>query len=182
MLRALFNSEDFRKSVGQKYRTGWEFIPATLRATGSMLDDSLPDAIAEKQGTFQGVRDLRYQVEQSGGGPFGRATPDGQPDFEAAWLSGKGLVDRWNQNSITAAGFWRGIKVPTGMTLAGNPKTQAQLVANLESRLIGQTLQPNFTKAVHASIGTAPTTAASKVQDLPTVIRTVLSAPHLNYT
>ena len=182
MLRMLFNSEDFRKSVGQKYRTGWEFIPATLRATMSKLDASLPDAIAEKQGTFQGIRDLRYQVEQSGGGPFGRATPDGQPDFEAAWLSGKGLLDRWNQNGMTAGGNWRGVKVPTLLALAGNPSTQAQLVANLESRLVGQALQPSFTNAVHASIGTAPTTSASKVNDLQTVVRTVLSAPHLNYT
>lgn len=182
MLRALFASEDFRKSVGQKYRTGWEFIAATLRATMSKLDASLPDAIAQKQGTFQGVRDLRYQVEQAGGGPHGRATPDGQPDFQAAWLSGKGLLDHWNQNAITAAGQWKGIKVPTATALAGNPATQAQLVANLEARLIGQALQPNFTNAVHASIGSAPTTAASRVDDLPTVVRTVLSAPHLNYT
>jgi uncharacterized protein (DUF1800 family) len=182
MLRALFNSEDFRKSVGQKFRTGWEFIPATLRATQSTLDPTLQDAIAEKQGTFQGVRDLRYQVEQCGGGPHGRATPDGQPDFQAAWLSGKGLLDHWNQNAITAAGFWKGIKVPTGMALAGNPKTQAQLVSGLEAKLVGQALQPNFTSAVHASIGSPPTTAASKVQDLPTLVRTVLSVPHLNYT
>jgi uncharacterized protein (DUF1800 family) len=179
MLRALFKSEDFRKSVGQKFRTGWEFLPATLRATQSTLDASLPEAIAEKQGTFQGIRDLRYQVEQSGGGPFGRATPDGQPDFQAAC---KGMLDRWNWSAITAGGYWKGIKVPTGMALAGNPKTQAQLVAGLEAKLIGQALQPNFTNAVHASIGSAPTTAASQVQDLPTVVRTVLSVPHLNYT
>jgi uncharacterized protein (DUF1800 family) len=182
MLRALFASEDFRKSVGQKYRTGWEFLAATLRATQATLDPSLQDAIAQKQGTFQGVRDLRYQVEQAGGGPHARATPDGQPDFMAAWLSGKGLLDRWNQNGITAGGFWKGIKVPSAMSLAGRPGTQAQLVANLAARLTGQQLQPGFITAVHQSIGSAPTASASQVQDLPTVMRTVLSAPHLNYT
>jgi hypothetical protein len=182
MLRALFASEDFRKSVGQKYRTGWEYLAATLRATQATLDPSLQDAIAQKQGTFQGVRDLRYQVEQAGGGPHARATPDGQPDFEAAWLSGKGLLDRWNQNGITAGGFWKGIRVPSATALASRPGTQAQLVANLAVRLTGQHLQPAFTTAVHQSIGSAPTMPAGQVQDLPTVMRTVLSAPHLNYT
>jgi hypothetical protein len=48
-------------------------------------------------------------------------------------------------------------------------------------RLTGQQLQPAFTTALHQSIGTAPTTAAAQVQDLPTVLRSVLSVPHLNY-
>lgn len=182
MLRALFKSEDFRKSVGQKYRTGWEYLAATLRATQATLDPGLDEAIAQKQGTFQGVRDLRYQVEQSGGGPFGRATPDGQPDFQAAWLSGKGILDRWNYNAITAGSQWKGIKVPTASALAKNPATQAQLVTGLAVRLTGQNLQASFVNAVHQSIGSAPTTPAARVQDLPTVLRTVLSTPHLNYT
>ncbi|HEV7653973.1 MAG TPA: DUF1800 family protein [Mycobacteriales bacterium] len=182
MLRMLFASEDFRKSVGQKYRTGWEYIPASLRAVQAELNSGLQDAIAEKQGTFQGVRDLRYQVEQSGGGPHGRATPDGQPDFQAAWLSGKGMLDRWNQAGITAGGFWKGIKVPSATALASRPSTQAQMVANLQVRLVGQQLQPGFTAALHQSIGSAPTTPASQVQDPVTLVRSVLSVPHLNYT
>jgi uncharacterized protein (DUF1800 family) len=182
MLRALFASEDFRKSVGQKYRTGWEYLAAILRATQSQLDPNAQDAIAKPQGTIQGVRDLRYQVEQAGGGPYGRGTPDGQPDFQAAWLSGKGMLDRWNHNSITAGGFWKGITVPDGIALAGRPGNQAGLVANLGKQLTGQALQPGFVTAVHQSIGSPMTTPAGQVQDLPTVVRTVLSAPHLNYT
>jgi uncharacterized protein (DUF1800 family) len=182
MLRALFASEDFRKSVGQKYRTGWEYLAATLRATQSRLDPDAEEAIAKRQGTIQGVRDLRYQVEQAGGGPYGRGTPDGQPDFQAAWLSGKGMLDRWNQNSITAGGFWKGITVPDGVALAGRPGNQAGLVANLGRQLTGQALQPGFVTAVHQSIGSSMTTPAGQVQDVPTVVRTVLSAPHLNYT
>ncbi len=182
MLRALFASEDFRKSVGQKYRTGWEYLAATLRATQSRLDPNAEEAVAKPQGTLQGVRDLRYQVEQAGGGPHGRGTPDGQPDFQAAWLSGKGMLDRWNQNSITAGGFWKGITVPDGLALAGRPANQAALVTNLSRQLTGQALQPGFVTAVHQSIGSPMTTPAGQVRDLPTVVRTVLSAPHLNYT
>ena len=54
--------------------------------------------------------------------------------------------------------------------------------ADLGIRLTGQQLQPGFVTAVHQAIGTAPTTPAAQVQDLPTVLRTVLSAPHLNYS
>lgn len=182
MLRALFASEDFRKSVGQKYRTGWEYMASTLRATAASLDPGMPEAIDERRGTFRGVRDLRYFVEQNGGGPHGRATPDGQPDFMAAWLSGKGLLDRWNFNGITAGGQWKGIKVPVPNSLGNTPRTQAQLVNNLSVRFTGQQLQPAFTTAVHQSIGSAPTTAVGQVQDPVTVVRTVLSAPHLNYS
>jgi uncharacterized protein (DUF1800 family) len=182
MLRALFTSEDFRKSVGAKYRTGWEFLAATLRSTSATLDESLEEAIDERRGTFRGIRDLRYFVEQNGGGVHGRATPDGQPDFMGAWLSGKGLLDRWNINGITAAGDWKGIKVPEPAALASRPRTQAQLVSNLSVRLTGQQLQPGFAAAVHQSIGSAPTTPATQVQDPVTVMRTVLSAPHLNYS
>lgn len=182
MLRALFASEDFQKSVGQKYRTGWEYLAATLRSTGATLDAGMEEAIDERRGTFRGIRDLRYFVEQNGGGPHGRATPDGQPDFMGAWLSGKGLLDRWNINGITAAGDWKGIKVPEPATLANKAQTQAQMISNLSLRLTGQQIQPSFTTAVHQSIGSAPTTPAAQVKDPVTVVRTILSVPHLNYS
>jgi hypothetical protein len=182
MLRALFRSEDFRKSVGQKYRTNWEYLAATLRSTGAVLDPMAEDAIDERRGTFQGVRDLRYFVEQSGGGPHGRATPDGQPDFQAAWLSGKSMLDKWNANGILANGEWKGIRLPAETTLRGRATTQAQLVSGLAHRLTGQALQPGFVTAVHQFIGSAPTTPAGQVRNLPSVVRTVLSTPHLNYS
>ncbi|MFL6129601.1 MAG: DUF1800 family protein [Mycobacteriales bacterium] len=182
MLRALFRSEDFRKSVGQKYRTGWEYLAATLRSSGAVLDPTAREAIDQRRGTFQGVRDMRYFVEQSGGGPHGRATPDGQPDFEAAWLSGKNLLDKWNINGILANGGWKGVRMPTEATLVGRASTQSQLVTGLARRLTGQALQPGFVTAVHQFAGTAPTTPARQVRDLPSVVRTVLSTPHLNYS
>ena len=182
MLRALFRSEDFRKSVGQKYRTGWEYLAATLRSSGAVLDPMGREAIDDRRGTFQGVRDMRYFVEQSGGGPHGRATPDGQPDFEAAWLSGKNMLDKWNANGILANGEWRGVRMPSEATLMGRASTQSQLVAGLAQRLTGQALQPGFVTAVHQFIGSAPGTPAGQVRNLPSVVRTVLSTPHLNYS
>ena len=182
VLRVLFNSEDFRKSVGAKYRTGWEYLAAALRSSASSLDPRMEDAIDERRGTFQGIRDLRYFVEQNGGGPHGRATPDGQPDFMDAWLSGKSLLDRWNFNGILANGDWKGIRTPTAAQLTGNATTQAQLVAGLAQRLVGQQLQPGFTTAVHKAIGTPATSPVSQVQSPELAVRTVLSAPHLNYS
>ena len=182
MLRMLFKSEDFRKSVGQKYRTNWEYLAATLRSTGAVLDANAREAVDERRGTFAGVRDLRYFVEQNGGGPHGRATPDGQPDFQAAWLSGKSMLDKWNANGILASGDWKGIRMPAEATLVGRASTQSQLVAGLAQRLTGQALQPGFVTAVHQFIGSAPTTPAGQVRNLNQVVRTVLSTPHLNYS
>ena len=66
-----------------------------------------------------GIRDLRSLTEQNRGHVNTRATPDGQPDYMGAWLSGKGLLDRWNANAALANNEWRGIRVPEAATLAG---------------------------------------------------------------
>jgi uncharacterized protein (DUF1800 family) len=182
MIRVMVNSEDFRKAVGQKFRTPWEYVAATLRASRASLDPAAENAIDEKRGTFNGIRDLRYFIEQNGGLCHDRATPDGQPAFEAAWLSGKGMLDRWNLNSSVANGEWRGIKVPEAKALAGSAATQAQFVANLSQRLVGQQLQPGFTTAIHQFIGSASTSPASRVTQPAAVVRTVLSSPHMNYS
>ena len=183
MLRQLFQSEDFRKSVGQKFRTPWEFVAAQLRASGATLDPNMDDAIAKKQGTFNGIRDLRYLIEQNGGHVNNRATPDGQPDYQGAWLSGKGLLDRWNSSGILAGNGWKGVRVPTAQFLSGRTGgTQAQLVAGLTNRVVGQQLQPGFVTAIHQMVGSAPTSPATRVQDPPTLLRTVLSSPHMNYS
>lgn len=89
MLRALFRSEDFRKSVGQKYRTPWEYVAAQLRASGATLDATMENAIDERRGTFTGIRDLRYLIEQNGGHVNNRATPDGRNYSEVLWLGGR---------------------------------------------------------------------------------------------
>ena len=182
MLRALFASEDFKKSVGQKFRTPWEAVASQLRASGATLDATMQDAIG-KQGTFNGIRDLRYLIEQNGGHVNNRATPDGQPDYMQAWLSGKGLLDRWNLAAILAQSGWKGIKVPEAAALAGQTGgTQAQLVSKLTNRVVGQQLQPGFVSALHQMLGSAPTSPAGRVQDQPTLLRTVLSSPHMNYS
>ena len=182
MLRALFRSEDFRKSVGQKFRTPWEFVAAQLRASGATLDAAMDEAIDERRGTFNGIRDLRYLIEQNGGHVNNRATPDGQPDHQAAWLSGRGMLDRWNSSGILASNGWKGIRVPSATALVGRVPTQAQLVSGLTNRVVGQQLQPGFVTALHQLIGTAPTSPAGGVQDQATLLRTVLSSPHMNYT
>jgi uncharacterized protein (DUF1800 family) len=182
MLRALFKSDDFRKSVGQKFRTPWEFVAAQLRASGATLDTSMEDSVDKRRGTINGVRDLRYLIEQNGGHVNNRATPDGQPDYQAAWLSGKGLLDRWNSSGILAANGWKGVKVPSATALVGKVPTQAALVSGLTNRVVGQQLQAGFVTAIHQMIGTAPTSPASRVQDQATLLRTVLSSPHMNYS
>lgn len=182
MLRALFKSDDFRKSVGQKFRTPWEFVAAQLRASGATLDTAMEDAVDKRRGTINGIRDLRYLIEQNGGHVNNRATPDGQPDYQAAWLSGKGLLDRWNSSGILAANGWKGIKVPSATALVGKVPTQAALVSGLTNRVVGQQLQAGFVTAIHQMIGSAPTSPASRVQDQATLLRTVLSSPHMNYS
>ena len=80
ILRALFSSEEFYASSGQKLRRPLDFLIASLRATNSEIYDNW---LLE-----QTLMDLD-QV------PFGWHPPDGYPDLAQKWATTNGLLNRW---------------------------------------------------------------------------------------
>ena len=81
VLRALFVSEEFQAAKGQKLRRPLEFYIGSLRATGAKFTKSWPQKV---------------MLEDLGQEPYAWEPPNGYPDVARAWLSGNGLLARWN--------------------------------------------------------------------------------------
>ncbi len=81
VLRALFLSEEFKASAGQKLRRPLDFFVGALRASGTRVRDWWL---------------LEELLEALGQTPYGWHPPDGYPDVARAWLSANGLLTRWN--------------------------------------------------------------------------------------
>jgi uncharacterized protein (DUF1800 family) len=123
VLRALFASPEFAKSVGQKYRRPMEHAVATMRVLGVARGD------ASKFG--QDLGDLRYWLEFLGQSPLGRGTPDGYPDFTRPWLSAGGVLGRWNLD-MSLSGQWRkGLSAPDITAMLSGARTYGAAVDKL---------------------------------------------------
>ncbi len=104
MLRVLFRSAEFQRSVGQKYRRPLENAVATMRVLGVRRGDS--------NEFVKGLGGLRWGLEQQGQSPLGRPTPDGYPDFARPWLSSGAVVGRANLNMSLTAQWGKGFTKP----------------------------------------------------------------------
>lgn len=72
VLRTLFESPGFRDSVGQKYKTPYNFVLSAARAAGLQVNNPRP---------------LVGMMARLGMPLYGCPTPDGYKDTEEAWLS-----------------------------------------------------------------------------------------------
>lgn len=81
ILRALFLSEAFADSAGQKLRRPLDFFIGIARATGTQIHDWWR---------------LEQTLERLGQLPYGWQPPNGYPDVAGAWMNTGGLLSRWN--------------------------------------------------------------------------------------
>ncbi|MET8149614.1 DUF1800 domain-containing protein [Actinoplanes sp. NPDC049668] len=153
VLRALFTSAEFRASAGQKVRTPYEDIVATVRAVGYGPDAS---------GTA-GIESLYWLINSVGQTPMGWAPPNGYPDVAEAWASPGGMLARWNAHLHIVAGYRpKELQRPRNLAtaLVGKlPATYGALVDALARRLFGRTLPAAHTAALTAYFGKAPGSA-----------------------
>jgi len=176
VLRALFTSPEFAASVGQKSRTPFEDLIATIRTLGLG---------PEKTGT-KALDALYNGLVKAGNAPFRWPTPDGFPDVAAAWQSPSVFLMRCNNHLNLAAGWY-----PSGLTRPADllrslvpalPATYGALVDALATRLVGTTLPAAHTEAVLSVAGKLPTSPLSGSDrslagNAPYLIALVLDAP-----
>lgn len=175
VLWELFRSKEFLASAGDKVRTPFEDVVATVRTLGLRPD---------KSGT-KGMQDLGWQLWELGQSPLGWPAPNGYPDVAPAWSSAAGTLGRWNLHLNLAAGWW-----PNKLTrdpIAGLlpkplPKTHDALVLALGKRLLGASLHTTQRKAICTFLDVSPSTPlTSKSQAvgwrLPYVVALILDAP-----
>src|SRR3954451_12520156 len=176
VLRALFASEEFHKSVGQKYRRPFEHAVASMRTLGLHIGDRKQYA--------QSLGDLRYWLDSPRQAPLGCPTPDGFKDFQRPWLSSAGVLGRWNLD-MSLAGQWRkGFSAPDVTTMLKSATTYGAAVDLLYARLAFQKPTAAERKALLAFVGHASggrLTAQAKAGDYRLrvqLVTLILGGPH----
>lgn len=127
VLRAIFLSDEFTQSAGQKLRRPFDFYVGTLRATGT-----------EVRHGWQA-----YELLQTlGQMPYGWPAPNGYPDAAGAWMSTSGLLQRWNTAMQLSHGAYSDPELGYGLStdlygLIGAPQSVGELVDAVASRVFG---------------------------------------------
>jgi uncharacterized protein (DUF1800 family) len=175
VLLALFASPEFRHSAGQKVRTPYEDLIATLRALRIGPD---------KKGT-DGIRALQYVASTVGQPPLAWSLPDGYPDVASSWSSSSATLGRWNAHMQLAAGWWPDTltRTPLRALLPKNPPvTLGEVIDTLAVKLSIAPLPPSHRGAIAGFLGRTP---SSRIADndevlgwrLPYVAALLLDSP-----
>ncbi|GIJ47466.1 hypothetical protein Val02_43520 [Virgisporangium aliadipatigenens] len=178
VLTALFTSPEFAASAGQKVRTPFEDIVASVRALGLGPDTD---------GGFAGIRALYWMCESAGQPPLGWHPPNGYPDVAAAWASPSGYVERWNSHLNLAAGWWpkqlsRPASLPAFLLPGTLPATYGPMLDALHRRVTGAAPRPQDVTALATFLGKTPTSAlkptdAAVTSKFPYLVALLLDAP-----
>ena len=89
VMKTLLTSNEFRDSVGDKYKTPYQYVLSGLRAAGGPIRSPTP---------FLGI------MTQMGMPLYTCPTPDGYKNTEAAWLSPDGTTQRTNFAALIGGG------------------------------------------------------------------------------
>ncbi|WP_433383313.1 DUF1800 domain-containing protein [Actinoplanes sp. CA-142083] len=176
VLRALFTSAEFAASAGQKVRTPFEDMIATIRALG----------LGPEASGIKALDALYNAMVDAGNAPFRWNPPNGFPDVAAIWASPSSFLLRCNLHLNLAAGWY-----PTQLTrptdllkslVPALPGTYGALVDALAVRLTGVKLPPAHTAAVLSVAGKLPTSSLSSADKslaghAPYLIALVLNSP-----
>ncbi|MFI7540448.1 DUF1800 domain-containing protein [Actinoplanes sp. NPDC049599] len=175
VLRALFTSPEFAASLGQKVRTPFEDLAATVRALG----------LGPESAGVKALDALYNNLVNAGNAPYRWSPPNGFPDVAAAWASPSAFLMRCNSHLNLAAGWY-----PKQLTRPADlltslvpvlPKTYGSLVDALARRLVGTPLPADHVAAVlsvAAKLPTSPVTSKESVAgSLPYLIALVLDSP-----
>ncbi|MFZ1395459.1 MAG: DUF1800 domain-containing protein [Candidatus Promineifilaceae bacterium] len=131
VLRALFLSDEFFNSTGQKFKRPLDFFIGALRATGTQIKD------------WWRLEQMVYELGQP---PYGWSPPNGYPDVAGAWLNTGGLLARWNIAMALTHGAYEDFYGDSYSLAAnlheriGQPATVGELVDAVAEQIFGAPL------------------------------------------
>jgi uncharacterized protein (DUF1800 family) len=132
VMKALLTSAEFRDSVGQKYKTPYQFVISAVRAA------ALP---------VQSPRPLLAAMDGLGMPLYGCQTPDGYKNTEAAWLSPDATMRRIGfAAALARGGLPLGVSATDETAPAPHPVDAAALAP-----LLGPALSPHTLEVVAGS-------------------------------
>jgi uncharacterized protein (DUF1800 family) len=127
-LGAMLHSEEFKKSLGGKYKRPFEFVASALRALGAQTDGGKP---------------LHVHLKRMGQPLFLWSPPNGYPDVRGAWLSSRGMLGRYN----FAYALTHNTLSKTKVSLKAIAPSMGNAMDALSMRILGSAL-PDQQKAV----------------------------------
>jgi uncharacterized protein (DUF1800 family) len=184
VLRALFNSVEFKQSIGQKTRTPLEDVVATVRVLGYGAERVHP--ATNPQGTA-GMEALYWMSAGLGQAPMAWRPPNGYPDVASAWSGAGSTVQRWNMHLKVAAGWWptqlQRPADPVADMIGAVPKTYGGLIDAVALRLLGRKMRVEhaavlaefFAKELSADVGEKDPAING---DFPYLVSLMLDSPY----
>jgi len=165
VLRALFLSDEFRSSGGQKVKRPNEWLNSSLRALRADVN-SLPHGHASKR-----LRDVQEILGQ----PINeRTTPDGYPETAPEWVSSEGLLKRWEwgarlaRNRLTDTNAAEKVVVDLNSLLpAPLPSTTRDLVVAVADQVFQFPLSPTDAGSILSALGVSQSAAATTLTGNP---------------
>ena len=158
ILRAILNSEQFKTSIGQKFKKPLDFFISALRLTETTIDGN--------------IRKLQEHLRLLGQVPFSWQLPDGYPDFAEYWATTSGLLDRWNFGFLLVSNSIRGARVDLN-ALTKDAASSEDIVDVLSIRFLGEKM-PDDARSIlvdYASSGDPNTV-------IPSIAGLILGSPH----
>jgi uncharacterized protein (DUF1800 family) len=128
VLKAIFQSDAFKNSAGQKLKRPLDFLASALRLTGATLTGQ--------------SQQLAGHVKALGQIPFNWQFPNGFPDTAGFWATTSGLLERWNFGLLLASGHIQGIHVDM-KSLTTDAQSAQDVVDVLSQRFLGARLPDN---------------------------------------
>ena len=125
LLKAIFRSEAFKNSAGQKMKRPLEFLASAMRLTNAALTGK--------------SQQLVQQVKLLGQIPFDWQFPNGFPDTASFWATTSGLLARWNFGNLLTSNKIHGVQVDV-KSLTSDAQSAQDVVDVLSQRFLGTTL------------------------------------------
>jgi uncharacterized protein (DUF1800 family) len=146
-LRAIFSSDEFRQSKGEKVKRGNELMYSILRATGAKISLFKPKRVGNH---------FRKQLLKMDHALFECEPPTGYPVEASAYINTNAMVNRWNIGfGIAGNRISRYVRVDP-MSWIDSPATIQALVEQLSERLMSRQLEESEKQALYSQLGKAP--------------------------
>jgi uncharacterized protein (DUF1800 family) len=173
VLKVLFLSNEFKASIGIKFKRPLEWYAGVVRIGG----------IEFKDYWYQ-----NFLLEKIGQIPYAWEQPNGYPDVMTAWANTNGLLERWN---VAFEIFNRSFDKKSGIKAAvvkkvGKAKTVGELVDNVVLLAFGKPLDDKFRQDLIGFVGNTidpnkPLEKETIETKLSSLLTLVVASPQFNF-
>lgn len=160
-LRALFQSDAFKSSAGQKFKKPLDFFISALRVTDATV------TLKARNGRL-----IQKHLELLGQVPFTWSPPNGFPDYEEYWSTTSGLLDRWNFGMLLVTNQIRSMEVDLNQ-LTKDAASAQDVVDVLSLQFLGELL-PENARAILVDFASSGNLDAN----IPSIAGLILGSPH----